>query len=113
MKKILSGCTGLANVLQGTGTVLISPFPRYVYSKCCDDIEHIENFEDSELDEEIVAGLEGVNKIMQNWALEHDLCLEIIDPTLLADLCNLGLRARVTSTGQQLWRMDDLVQLTT
>jgi hypothetical protein len=56
-KKVLSGCTGLLDVVWRTGTVLISPVPRYVYSKCCNDANHIENFEDTELDEEIVAGL--------------------------------------------------------
>jgi hypothetical protein len=49
-------------------------------------------FEDPELDEEIVLGLEGVKKIMQSWAIEHDLCFEILDPTLLADPSDLGLR---------------------
>jgi hypothetical protein len=47
-------------VVRRTGTVLISPVPRYIYSKCCNDASHIENFEDTELDEEIVAGLEGI-----------------------------------------------------
>jgi hypothetical protein len=70
-KKIMSCCTGLANVLKGTGTVLIWPVPRHVYNKCCDNNEHIENFEDPELDEEIVLGLEGVKKITQHWAIEN------------------------------------------
>jgi hypothetical protein len=76
-KEVLLGCTSLAQALKGTGTVFISPVPRYVYNKCCCNIEHIENFEDPELDEEIVIGLGGMKKIMQNWALEHDLCFEI------------------------------------
>ncbi len=62
-KKILAGCSTLAKVLKGTGTVLISPIPRYVYSKCCKNPEHVDNFEDSERDEEIVLGLEGVKKL--------------------------------------------------
>ncbi len=61
-KKVLVGCYSLAHALKGTGTVLVSPVPRYVYRKCCDNMEHIENFEDPELDEEIVHGLEGVKK---------------------------------------------------
>ncbi len=31
-----------------------SPVPKYVYSKCCNDVGHIENFSDPEIDEEIV-----------------------------------------------------------
>jgi hypothetical protein len=112
-KKVLAGCSKIALALKETGTVLVSPIPRYVFSKCCDNPEHIENFEDLELDEEIVLGLEGVKKIMQNWAIEHDLCFEIIDPTMLADPCDLGLRERTTSSGQWLWRQDDPVHLST
>jgi hypothetical protein len=113
IKKVLAGCSKIALALKETGTVLVSPIPRYVFSKCCNNPEHIENFEDSELDEEIVLGLEGVKKIMQNWAIEHDLCFDIIDPTMLVDPCDLGLRERTTSSGQRLWRQDDPVHLTT
>jgi hypothetical protein len=60
----------------------------------------------------MVLGLEGVKKILQNWAIEHDLCFKIIDPTLLADPCDLGLRERTTSAGHRLWRQDDPVHLT-
>jgi hypothetical protein len=112
IKKVLAGCSKIALALKETGTVLVSPIPRYIFSKCCNNPEHIENFEDSELDEEIVLGLEGVKKILQNWALEHDLCFDIIDPTMLADPCDLSLRERTTSSGQRLWREDDPVHLT-
>jgi hypothetical protein len=111
-KKVLAGCSELAKVLKGTGTVLISPIPRYVYSKCCDNLEHIDNFKDSELDEEIVLGLEGVKKIMHSWAMEHDLIYELIDPTQLADPSDLGLRARTSVAGHGLWRRDDPIHLT-
>jgi hypothetical protein len=59
IKKVLTGCSKIAHALKETGTVLVSPIPRYIFSKCCNNPEHIENFEDSELDEEIVLGLEG------------------------------------------------------
>jgi hypothetical protein len=111
-KKILAWCSELAKVLKGTGTVLISLIPRYVYSKCCDNLEHVDNFEDSELDEEIVLGLEGVKKIMHSWAMEHDLVYELIDPTQLADPSDLGLRTRTTVAGHGLWRRDDPIHLT-
>jgi hypothetical protein len=111
-KKILAGCSTLAKVLKGTGTVLISPIPRYVYSKFCDNPEHVDNFEDSERDEETVLGLEGVKKIMHGWAMEHDLIYELIDPTQLSDPSDLGLRARTTVAGHGLWRRDDPIHLT-
>jgi hypothetical protein len=111
-KKILAGCSTLAKVLKSTGTVLISPIPRYVYSKCCENPEHVDNFEDSERDEEIVLGLEGVKKIMHSWAMEHDLIYDLIDPTQLSDPSDLGLRTRTTVAGHVLWRKDDPIHLT-
>jgi hypothetical protein len=111
-KKILAGCSTLAKVLKGTGTVLISPIPRCVYSKCCDNPDHVDNFEDSERDEEIVLGLQGVKKILHGWAMEHDLIYELIDPTQLSDPSDLGLRARTTVAGHGLWRRDDPIHLT-
>jgi hypothetical protein len=110
-KKILAGCSTLAKVLKSTGTVLISPLPRYVYSKCCENPEHVDNFEDSERDEEIVLGLEGVKKIMHSWAMEHDLIYDLIDPTQLSDPSDLGLRTRTTVAGHVLWRKDDPIHL--
>jgi hypothetical protein len=37
MKKILLDCLPIAVALKGTGTMLLSPVPRYVYDKCCTD----------------------------------------------------------------------------
>jgi hypothetical protein len=59
-----------------------------------------------------VLGLEGVKKIMHNWAMEHDLTYDLIDPTQLSDPSNLGLRARTTVAGHVLWRKDDPIHLT-
>jgi hypothetical protein len=53
-------CAVLQEALIRTGIYLISPVPRCVYTKCCSNAPHIENFEDPKLDEEIVAGLEGI-----------------------------------------------------
>jgi hypothetical protein len=41
-KKVLLDSLPLAAALKGTGTVLLSPVPRYVYEKCCMDPSHIE-----------------------------------------------------------------------
>jgi hypothetical protein len=49
-KRVLLDCLPIAEALKGTGTVLLSPVPRYVYEKCCKDPQHIENFEDPDLD---------------------------------------------------------------
>jgi hypothetical protein len=53
----------LQGALIRTGIYLISPVPRCVYTKCYSNAPHIESFEDPELDEEMVAGREGIKKI--------------------------------------------------
>jgi hypothetical protein len=102
----------LAAALKETGTVLLSPVPRYVYEKCCTDPHHIENFEDPDLDEEIVSGLEGIKRQLQNWGAENDLLFNIIDPTLLTDSCDLSLKMRVASDVQPPWDTGDPIHLT-
>jgi hypothetical protein len=44
--------------------------------------------------------------------VENDLCFEIIDSTILADMCDLCLKSRATSTGQPPWSPTDPVHLT-
>jgi hypothetical protein len=52
-KKVLSACTPIAEALKNMGVVLLSPVPRYMHTKCCEDPTHVENFDDPDLDEEI------------------------------------------------------------
>jgi hypothetical protein len=66
-KKTLLTCCPLAEALRDTGVVLLSPVPRYIHTKCCDDPSHIENFEDQDLDGEMAEGLEGFKRVLQNW----------------------------------------------
>jgi hypothetical protein len=42
-KKVLATCQPLCEELRKTGCVLISPVPRYVNRKCCDEVGHIDN----------------------------------------------------------------------
>ncbi len=108
-KKVLQSCSPLAEALRGTGVVLLSPVPRYIHSKCCEDPSHIENFEDQDLDGEIVDGLEGFKRVLQNWGNDNELLFTVIDPTMLTDSCDLPLKSRVTEDGQPLWSVRDPV----
>jgi hypothetical protein len=111
-KKVLATCQPLCEELRKSGCILISPVPRYVHGKCCDDAGHIDNFDDADRDEEIAFGLEGVKKLLHTWATDNNLMYEVIDPTMLNDSCDLGIKTRVSNSGQQLWSADDPVHLT-
>jgi hypothetical protein len=65
-KNILSACTPIAEALKNTDVVLLSPVPRYMHTKCCDDPIHVENFDDPDLDKEIEESLEGYKWVLQN-----------------------------------------------
>ncbi len=77
--------------------------PRYLHSKCCKYDGHIENFSDPVTEEEIAMGLEGLKRLLRNWAVENKLRFELIDPTMLNDACDLGLKTQVMCTGLPLW----------
>jgi hypothetical protein len=96
---------------EESGCVLISPVPGYVHSRCCEDGGHVNNLNEVDLDEEIAFGLEDVKRLLHIWATENNLLYNIIDPTMLNDSCDLGLKTRGTSTGQRLWGENDLVHL--
>jgi hypothetical protein len=107
----LAMCAPLGEHLGITGTVLISPVPRYTYNRCCDKEGHVENLTDPDFDEEIAMGLEGIKRLIHNWAVELMLDFELVDPTMLNDACDLGIKMRVTNSGSCPWEDDDPVHL--
>ncbi len=111
-KRVLQTCSPLAEALRDTGVVLLSPVPRYIHTKCCEDPSQIENFDDQDLDGEIVEGLEAFKRVLQNWGTENELMFTIIDPTMLNDTCDLPIKSRVTKDGQPLWNTKDPVHMT-
>jgi hypothetical protein len=89
-KKILTACLPFLPALWKNGTVLISPVPRYLHSKCCKNDGHIENFSDPVTEEEIAMGLEGLKRLLCNWAVENKLSFELLDPIMLNDAWTLA-----------------------
>ncbi len=63
------------------------------------------------LDEEIAMGLEGIKRLIRNWAVKLMLDFKLIDPTMLNDACDLGIKTRATNSGSCLWDDDDPVHL--
>jgi hypothetical protein len=56
-------------------------------------------------------GLEGIQRLICNWAVELMLDFKLIDPTMLNDACDLGIKTRVTNSGSCPWENDDPVHL--
>ncbi len=82
---------------------IITPIPRYVTEKCCQDLGHVDNFNSEDFDSEILAGMDAHKKILENWAIDHGMSYRIFDATELAHPAETILRNRTTSSGIPLW----------
>jgi hypothetical protein len=80
IKKNLALCTPMGEVLGNAGTVLVSPVPRYMYNRCCGNVTHVENLTDPDYDEELGMGLEGIKRLIWNWASKLLLNFELMIP---------------------------------
>jgi hypothetical protein len=111
-KKILANCSQIGKLCSTVKHVtLISPIPRYITGKCCDDNSHVENYDSDEFETEIINGLDQQKRLLDIWAAEHQMCYRIVDATELAEPVEPILRNRVTRTGIPLWSMWDPVHL--
>jgi hypothetical protein len=71
----------------------------------------VDNYENDDFETDIIAGIELHKKLLEGWALEHNLNYGIIDATELGDSVEPILRNRVTSGGIPLWTVWDPVHL--
>ncbi len=112
IKKILANCNRVGKLCAACSQVtLIAPVPRYVTSRCCNNSSHVDNYENDDFESEIIAGIELHKKLLEGWALEHNLNYGIVDATELGDSVEPILRNRVTSGGIPLWTVWDPVHL--
>jgi hypothetical protein len=111
-KKILANCIQIGKMCSVVKHVtLISPIPRFVTGKCCDDNNHVENYDSDDFITEIINGLEQQKRLLEVWASEHQLNYKIVDATELVDPIEPILRNRVTRSGIPLWSTWDPVHL--
>jgi hypothetical protein len=111
-KNILANCSQIGKICSVVKQVtLISPIPRFVTGKCCDDNNHVENYDSDDFETEIINGLEQQKRLLELWASEHHLNYKIIDATELVDPVEPILRNRVTRSGIPLWSTWDPVHL--
>jgi hypothetical protein len=90
---------------------LVAPIPRYVTSKCCNNQNHVDNYDSEDFEFEITAGIAMHKKLLEGWAVEHNLNFGLIDATELVDPVEPVLRNRQTHSGIPLWTTWDPVHL--
>ena len=98
------------NVLSAAGeakVVFVSPFPRYIASKCCGESNHIANFGSDDLVAEMLRAEENASSAVSSLSSERYSVFSIID--------NYGIDKdplhMVTASGQPLWAENDGVHL--
>ncbi len=111
-RRALKICQPLSKEVAKTGVILVAPTPCYISGKCCNDPRHIENSNDKDFEESVVAGVEMAKSILDTWGTELGLNYVLIDPMLIANPGDLELRRRKRSAGAPLWCKRDHVHLT-
>jgi hypothetical protein len=94
LKLALKTCQSLNEEVAKAGMILVAPTSRYITGKCCDDPGHIENFNDKDFEESVVAGVEVAKSLLDTWGTELGLNYVLIYPMLIANSDDLELRKR-------------------
>jgi hypothetical protein len=111
IRKTLQSCDGIATIVKKSKVILIGPSPRYVSGRCCDDVTHLENYNNPDYENEILTGIETVNRLLEKWAAENDLDYSLVDPTEHSVPADFRLGERVTPDGSAWWSTSDPVHL--
>jgi hypothetical protein len=73
IRKTLQSCECIANAVKNSKVILIGPFPRYVSRRCCNDAGHLENYNNPDYENEILGGIDSINRTLEKWVAENDL----------------------------------------
>jgi hypothetical protein len=106
IRKILQSCDGIAAAVKNSRVILIGPSPRYVSRRCCDDTEHLENYNNPEYESEILGGINSINRTLEKWAAENGLNYMLIDPTVQSVPADFPLGEDVTVPRQNVRRQN-------
>jgi hypothetical protein len=108
-QKILKDAIPLIGAADEASVVLLSPLPRYVMGRCCNDGGHITNLESEEFDSEI-------QRADDNAALAVGAALQAENVIYFGfkDLFGYDkdLSDMATGSGAPIWRLEDPVHLT-
>jgi hypothetical protein len=111
IRKTLQSCDCIAAADKNSQVILFGPSPCYVIRRCCDDADHLENYNSPDYESEILGGIDSINRTIEKWASEHRLNFTMIDPTEQSEPADFPLRERVTPDGSSWWTSSDPVHL--
>jgi hypothetical protein len=111
IRKTWQSCDCIAAAVKNSQIILFGPSPRYVSRRCCDDAEHLENYNSPDYESEILGGIDSINRTIEKWASEHGLNFTMIDPTEQSEPADFPLGERVTPDGSSWWSSSDPVHL--
>jgi hypothetical protein len=111
LKKALEACSPLISPIGSSSVLLVVPIPRYVVGKCCADPNHIDNFEKTDFEDDLLDAQEQHRRILSVWGAAGGLNFDIIDPSAIVHPMVPLLRRRLTSRGASLWCQGDPVHL--
>jgi hypothetical protein len=111
LKKNLATCVQLLTEVSEANLILMGPIPRYVTEKCCGNPGHIENFDNADLEDEIMDAQETHRRLLMGWATSHGYDPTYIDATTLVASADPSLRNRKSSGGAPLWAVGNPVHL--
>jgi hypothetical protein len=112
LKKNLATCVPLLSAVGDVNLILMGPIPRYVTEKCFSNPGHVENFENTEFEDEIMDAQETHRHILMGWATMHGVNPTYIDATALVASADPSLTNRKYSGGAPLWAMGNPIHLT-
>jgi hypothetical protein len=103
LKKITESC-------PDSKIILMVPIPRYVYAKCCNQLDHITNFVDPDF-QKITAEIEKVSDMLTAWLQSGPAPGLLVDFRAATDAPDVGL-ADLTVDSQSIWQPQDPVHPT-
>jgi hypothetical protein len=89
LRELFSAIQPIFKVVRGFQCILLTPLPRYLWTRCCSDPSHITNSEDSEHAAGMGRSLQELNKSLKNMIFMRKLK----DISLLNSLEVLGIVA--------------------
>jgi hypothetical protein len=89
---------------------VLAPIPRYVAKKCCNDPEHITNFDNPDFVTEMANELDEIDELLTGWALNITEKSGVFNIQCVADITDAPL-SELTFQDAALWPANDPVHI--